>query len=164
MASEHGVKFGEHPLVCRFMKGVFELRPALPNYTEVWDVKVVLDYINAFKPLETIKLKELTLKLSMLLCLLTRQRCQTIHNINIDYMKEMETGYRITIRENLKQTRVGKHLEPIELLRFREDPQLCVIEHLQEYLKRAKDVRFDNKQLFLSYTKPYKPVSKDTIA
>ena len=32
-----GVNFGEHPLVARSMKGIFELDPALPKYTEIWD-------------------------------------------------------------------------------------------------------------------------------
>ena len=36
-----GSKFGEHPVVCRFLKGVFELRPSLPKYTEIWDVAKV---------------------------------------------------------------------------------------------------------------------------
>ena len=36
--------FGTHPLVTRFMKGVFETRPSLPCFSETWDVNVVLDY------------------------------------------------------------------------------------------------------------------------
>ena len=27
------VSFGEHPLVCWFIKGIFQLKPALPKYT-----------------------------------------------------------------------------------------------------------------------------------
>ena len=46
-----GYKFGEHPLVCRYMKSVFELKPALPQYSEIWDVKLVLDYSKTFKDL-----------------------------------------------------------------------------------------------------------------
>lgn len=41
--SEH-YTFGQHPLVCRFIKGIFECRPSLPRYQETWDVTVVLDY------------------------------------------------------------------------------------------------------------------------
>ena len=35
-----GCMFGHHPLVTRFLKGVFTARPALPCYQEVWDVCV----------------------------------------------------------------------------------------------------------------------------
>ena len=100
----------------------------------------------------------------MLLCLLTGQRCQTIHSINIDYIQDIQNGCRIVIQEKLKQTRVGKHLEPIVLIRYNEDPQLCVIRHLQEYINRTSGLRTGNKQLFLSFTKPHKPVSKETIS
>jgi len=37
--------FGQHPLDCRFIKGIFECRPSLPRYQETWDVTVVLDYL-----------------------------------------------------------------------------------------------------------------------
>ena len=35
---------GQHPLVCRFIKGIFECRPSPPRYQETWDVTVVLDF------------------------------------------------------------------------------------------------------------------------
>ena len=28
----NNIVFGQHPLVCRFVKGVFQLRPSLPRY------------------------------------------------------------------------------------------------------------------------------------
>ena len=31
--------FGQLPLVKRFMKGVFQLRPSLPKYHSLWEVK-----------------------------------------------------------------------------------------------------------------------------
>jgi hypothetical protein len=79
-----GRKFGEHPLVTRFLKGIFELKLALPRYPEIWDVQIVLDHLQSYKPGEELFLKELTLKLTMLLCLLTAQRCQTIHLIDVN--------------------------------------------------------------------------------
>ena len=30
--------FGTHPLVTRFLKGVFEMKPSLPRYAVVWDI------------------------------------------------------------------------------------------------------------------------------
>ena len=34
----NGLSIGENPTICRFLKGVFELRPALPKYNAIWDV------------------------------------------------------------------------------------------------------------------------------
>ena len=39
--------FWEHPLVTRFLKGIFELKPSLPRYSFVWDVGVVLRYFQS---------------------------------------------------------------------------------------------------------------------
>ena len=47
---------------------------------------------------------------------------------------------------------------------FRETPSLCVVKTLKEYLKRTETKRNKAKQLFISYQKPYRPISKDTLA
>jgi len=161
---EDGVKFGEHPLVARCMKGIFELKPALPKYTEIWDVNIVLDYLRAAAPLRSLSLKQLTLNLTMLLCLTTGQRGQTIHKFDVNYIQEMDDRYRITICEKLKQSKPGRHLAPIDLISFQSDKKLCVVEHLKEYLQRTKQLREEHSQLLISYVKPFKPVSKDTIS
>ena len=44
--------FGEHPLITRFLKATFELRPSLPRYSTMWDVGIVLTYFRSF-PLAT---------------------------------------------------------------------------------------------------------------
>jgi len=35
------VPFGQLPIAMRFVKGIFELRPALPRYKSIWDVSIV---------------------------------------------------------------------------------------------------------------------------
>ena len=163
LVSQSGVKFGEHPLVCRYMKGMFQLRPALPKYSDIWDVNVVLNYLKTFAEAASLSLKDLTIKLNILLFLTTGQRGQTIHKIDINYIRELPNGYRITIQEKLKHTKPGKHLAPLDLLDFPEGPSLSVTLHLQEYLKRTNSYRGEHSQLLLSYVKPFKPVSKDTL-
>ncbi|XP_028392200.1 uncharacterized protein LOC114531256 [Dendronephthya gigantea] len=161
---ENGVTFGDHPLVSRTMKGIFELRPALPRYSEIWDVNVVLNYLKNQGIPAALSLKQLTLKLTMLLCLLTGQRCQTVHSMDIKYMQKMTDRYRITIQQKLKQTKSGKHIDPIELMAFDEDPGLCVVQHLDEYIERTAKLRDKHTQLLISYVKPHRSISKDTVA
>ena len=104
-----GLTFGEHPLVHQFLKGVFELKPSLPKYKEIWDVAIVLNHLKTSSTH-----MDLTTKLSTLLCLLSGQRCQTVHKLDIDFIQEFDGNYLITVREKLKQTRPGKHLELLE--------------------------------------------------
>ena len=68
------------------------------------------------------------------------------------------------ITEKVKQSRVGTHLKPVEFLAYPEDEKLCVIKHLQAYIKKTQVVRGDSSQLLLSHVKPHGPASKDTIS
>ena len=66
---ENGIPIGKHPLVQHFMKGIFNLRPALPRQFAVWDLDVVLDYLSNSK--HDLPLKDLSEKLVIFLCLLS---------------------------------------------------------------------------------------------
>ena len=39
---------GSHPIVTRFMKGVYKSTPPTPHYKTTWDVQVVLTYLSSF--------------------------------------------------------------------------------------------------------------------
>ena len=72
--SDSDVTFGQLPIVKRFMKGIFELRPALPRYQTTWDVHKVSDYFRKQPMLSVLTLKDLTVKVTFLMALLSRQR------------------------------------------------------------------------------------------
>ena len=157
------IKFGENSRVKQFMKGVFELRPSLPRYQATWDVDIVLHYLESLQPVNTLSLKLLTLKLVMLLALITGQRCQTFALLKLSEMVLSDDKCIFQITSLLKQSRVGYHLKPIELLSFRENENLCIIKTINEYLKRTENLRSDDF-LLISWRKPFKKVSKDTVA
>ena len=41
----HGIHFGKDPLVSRFLRGVFNIRPALPQYVTTWNISKVFKYV-----------------------------------------------------------------------------------------------------------------------
>ena len=51
--------FEEHPLVSRFLKGNFELRPSLPRYSTIWDVGIVLKHLQSYPALKDLTLNNL---------------------------------------------------------------------------------------------------------
>ena len=155
--------FGEDRLVKRFMKGVFESRPALPKYTDVWDISSVLTYLESLGMTTQINLKTLTLRLVMHLCTLTGQRCQTIHAIELSGIAFGETC-RIVIQSLLKQSRPGYHLKPLEFKPYSHNHKLCVIENLRQYIRMTKEIRKKEENIFISYQKPHKAVSKSTVS
>ena len=61
----------EHPLICRFLKGVFNEIPPTQKFQEVWPVEQVLAYLEQLTPLHALKLEKLTLKLVMLIALVS---------------------------------------------------------------------------------------------
>lgn len=158
-----GSKVGTHPLVCRLLKGVYQQRTPLSKYNDIWDVDIVLCYLKKLSPVRSLNLKQLTLKLVMLLALVSGQRGQTIHVLNLNNMTQGKCSYTFTF-ERLKQSRPGVKLPCVKLKPFVPDKRLCVVTVLTEYLARTSSLRGQETQLLISYIKPYKKVSRDTIS
>ena len=80
---ENGQSADQHPLVSRLMKGIFQEKPPRSRYSEIWDVSIVLLHLQSFSPLDKLSLRELTLKLVMLILLVSGQRglssCRTLN-------------------------------------------------------------------------------------
>ena len=159
------ISFGKLLVVKRFMKGVFQLKPRFPKYSKVWDVNNVFEFFRKLKPPEELPLKILTLKLCMLIMLISGgQRSQTIHLIkrkNINFINDNLVF--IPIMNVVKQTKANNHIKPLKLKTY-EDKKLCVVSHLKIYQNLVQALAPDEEQLFVSYIKPHKAVSKDTIA
>ena len=158
-----GFSIGSHPLIVRFMKGVYNLRPVQSRYSQIWDIACVLQYLRKLSPVSSLTLKLLTLKLVMLLALTLASRSQSLHLLTLDNMKKGFSSYTLQYSGLLKQSRSG-HNNPIaELRAYPPDRRLCVLFVLKEYLKRTEVIRGNNKCLFISYVKPHRPITKDTI-
>ena len=79
-----------------------------------------------------LSLKNLTLKLVMLIALITGQRAQTIHLLDIRNRSVSEIAYTYRIGDVVKHTRPGKHQMEFELAAYPEDRSLCVVTCLGE--------------------------------
>ena len=147
--------------ISRFMKGVFNTRPALPRLTHTWDVGTVLKYLESMP--DQLTLLQLSCKLCMLFLLLSAQRCQTLHLIEISDIKFINDQVFIAPSHVLKQTRPGHHIDTIVFDKYPKNGKLCIVSILSNYLKRTKDLRCGNR-LLISTLKPYKAVSQSTIS
>ena len=159
-----GVAFGKHPVVCRILKGMYNRRPQRSRYTATWDVDVVLSYLREMSPLVKLTLKDLTLKLLLLLLLITCQRLQTIQSLSIDDMIWSDNGNTVVFRLSkvLKHSRRGS-LGVITLKAFLQDPRLCVLRTLKQYLEKTAEVRKDIKSLIITTIPPFQGVSTQTL-
>ena len=156
---------GEHPLIKRFIKAAFQSTPPLPRYHTIWDVSKVLDLLKTWSPAKKLNLKLLPLKLVMLCLLVTGQRCQSVHLMDIRHVVKGKSSCKFHIDKLVKQSRPGKAQPVVVLPAYPADKRLCVLSYLREYLTRTESVRnSEHTSLFLSYSKPHHPVCKSTIS
>ena len=154
---------GSEPLVCRFMRGVFNLRPARPRYSSIWDVSIVLNYLRRLVPAANLSLHMLSAKLVTLLALVTGQRCQALHAMDIEFMHLSESRAVFHIEPLLKTNSPKSSATALTICAYREDRCICVIKCLKHYLKRTKHLRTSTK-LFISTLSPHAGMTKDTLA
>ena len=154
-----GDKLGQDTLIKRFMRGVFILRPALPRYNVTWDASKVLDYLSS---ISVNNLKQLTLTVVMLLCLLSGQRLQSLHYIDMRNIEFSSDYVKIRFGDLLKQSRPNYHLQELVFKAF-HDKRLCIVHLLKQYMNETKLLRNNETALFISFCRPHKKVTKDTI-
>jgi hypothetical protein len=166
VVTDDGQPMGKNPIICKLFKAIFNLRTPKPRYTHSWDVSIVLKYLKSLSPMSRLSLKDLTLKLLMLVAVTNPQRAQSFHALSIDntYMFKENNKISFILPGLVKQSRPGYHAPLIELKQYTEDIDLCAFSVINEYLKRTNELREKNEhKLFISFTKPHKAVSKDTI-
>ena len=156
------ISFGKQFLVSKLMKGVFNLRPSIPRYATVWNVKTVLDHLRATY-VQNMTLSELSHRTATLLCMTSGQREQTMKFLCRKTLMIQDDIATLYVPEILKTTKPGKHLEPIVLRRY-EEQTICVVHHLELYLSRTSLLTKEDSQVFLAVKKPFRPVCPSTIA
>ena len=159
-----GVSIGSHPVVIRYMKGIYNLRPSVTKYCETWDVSKVLHYLIKLSPIRKLSLRLLTLKLCMLIALTLASRVQSIYLLDIKNIRKCYSSYILHYSGLLKQTKAGVSNPVAELKAYPPDRRLCTVFVLKEYLRRTEILRGDVTCLFISYIKPHKAVTRDTIS
>ena len=100
----------------------------------------------------------------MLMSITTAQRLQTLHMLNIGLMKIEPLCLVFCFDTPLKQSTPRQAMKPVILKAYAPDKRLCVYNVMLEYLKRTELLRGNEEQLLISYQKPFKKVSRDTIS
>lgn len=160
---EHYSDICQHPLMHRFIRGVFNIRPPLPKYTKIWDVSIVLSYIRQLGDNEVMPMLKLSMKVATLLMLLSGKRCNSIDAFDIEYM-QLRTDFCIFYPTRLlKHDRPGRPLKAITYRAFHQDKLLCPVQAIADYYVRRSELNSTSSKLFLTTTPPHNGASKDTI-
>lgn len=147
----------------RFLKGVANLRQAQPRYNHTWDPQCVLRYFGSHPTTSSTCLKDVLKKLVSLLALATGQRLQTLQKIDIENIQISPSKILIFVPGQVKTSGRGK-LQPLLVLPFFKDPQLCPARTLAQYLTVTRNLRGSIKTLFITTTRPTKPATTQTLS
>lgn len=104
------------------------------------------------------------MKTIVLLALRTAHRVQTFSLISLDNIITTPNGIIIRIPNIIKSSRPGNYQPLLDLPFFRTKPELCMASSLLEYIKITKEIRGDEKKLFIGIRTPHKAVSSQTLS
>ena len=159
-----GVRIGQHPLVSRFVKAVFNSRPPALRYSFTWDVDIVLCFLQEGPDNDKLSFQALTHKLAMLMALANADRCSDLAALDLNLRSFQTEGVLFIIPGLTKTRRTGP---PIQAFypSFSDSPKLCPVLALREYEQRSKDFRQSqpDNRLFISVRKPHLAVKPCTI-
>ena len=136
-----GFVIGKHPMMAKFMKGVFSLRPLEPKYFVTWDVRQVLDFLKTWSPAESLSLEQLTLKLVMLAALITAARSSSVNKMNSCFRYFKPDGVLFKVPGLTKCAGPKRPLQNLFLASFPPDRRLCFVNYLKQYEKVTKKLR-----------------------
>ena len=130
LAPIDGFTVGTHPLVVRLLRAVGRSRPPVPRYNFTWDVNQLLNLFRQWPVNTGLSLKFLTLKLVGLLALISAQRVQALHAIELTNMKISDESVEIFITRNMKTSKPGCKQPCILLNKYPYEDKLCVVDTL----------------------------------
>ena len=72
------LKLSDHPLISRYLKGIYNRHPPLPKYVNIWDLTLLLKYYEKTENNGCLEFKELFKKTVMLFSILGARRKQDL--------------------------------------------------------------------------------------
>lgn len=159
-----GSKIGSDDRVQRLFKGFYKTRPPMPRYNQTWDPAIVLNYLSSFYPNDDLELEKLSKKVVTLLALVTAHRVQTISKIKIENVSVNSNHISIKVPDILKTSRLGSLQPCLHLPFYKNRPQICPAEAFKSYLEKTQMIRNNERYVFISFKKPFKPVGSQTIS
>ena len=100
----------------------------------------------------------------MLLALTNAARCDNVHKLTVHELKKTSSEFILQFSSLIKQSRPGFECSFLRVKAYPPDRRLCCYFVLKEYLARTKIIRAQEKALLISYIKPHKAVSRDTVS
>ena len=128
-----GTNIGKHPLIVKLMKGLYNKKPPLAKYANLWYVNIILDFISVMFSNEDLSFRVLSFKSAMLLTLSLMLRVSDLANINLNSIYFPPIGVQFSFLKPRKSQRSGR-FGTLRLKRFAVNRKICPVACLESYI------------------------------
>ena len=158
-------RMSNHPLISRYVKGIYNKHPPLPKYVNIWKMNKLLTYYDNMGPNSELTFKQLCRKIAVLFMLLGAWRKQAILAIDIANVFVQTDKVILVPNKTLKRTNPKRLLELFVYHSFSENENLCIVNCLKFYIgERNKRMDGSQGRLMITYGNPHKEASSDTLS
>ena len=106
-------KLSDHPMISRYLKGIFNRHPPLLKYKQIWDINEVLEYYANLPDNKELEFKYIAKKLFTLFLILGARRKQALFTINIENITFTDNKVVLLPNKTLKHTNPNRTLKPL---------------------------------------------------
>ena len=162
-----GLLVGQNMLIVKLLKGMFNEKPPQPKYMETWDAATVLERMKTQPEDEFLSLRDLSLKVCMLMALTSASRASELHKLKISMMLDKGDEMEFHIGELTKGRKVGDGPLVIRFVQYEAEPKLNVVHCLRTYLDTTEELRAAGtagEQLLISFKQPHGALAKSSVA
>lgn len=152
-------------------RALFHHCPPIPKPKDhIWDVNLVLAYLEKLPPNNKLSLLQLSKKVATLTMLATTRRQMEIRLCRLDHATFKPTSITFHLQTPVKNYshsnfRTSAQLQQVTVPRLPgADTRLCPVKSIMHYIERTKSIRGDCQSLFILTKDPYTAVSGPTFA
>jgi hypothetical protein len=162
LAPVDGAAVGEHPVITRLMRGVFQKQPPRHKVPVLWDPSRVLDVFQHW-PIP-LPLSHLMRKGAFLLAIVSAKRAHELVSLCSDanHLQFQGDALRFVPSCLSKTDRAGHLCSPFSIKPWKEDLSVCPVETISQILKEKSSLDIRHNFIFFNWSPPYDPL--DTAA
>jgi site-specific recombinase XerD len=102
-------------LLTRFHKGMLREKPSAPKQAAIWDIEPVLAWIKSQWPLESMILKNLTMRCILLLAICSPKRASELAALSLDELRQSHTKWEFRLLRTKNRGGGKPHTATFEL-------------------------------------------------
>ena len=159
-----GVPAGQHPMVVRLMKGIFNERPPSRRLYPSWKVADVVSVFDGWP--SPPPLKDLIRKTAFLLAMASTRRPSEISSFRVSpqFFSSNQTSARF-VPSRLSKTDRLNHMSPaIVIYRLTDLPSLCPVVATEQLIAARTALQINHDFLFCADTAPHAPLSSSAFS